>query len=72
MISIDPDQLRLCLQVLSEVESLPPEHPDAVAGPQIVAAHVPQGLMTVTPAAWNGAMSRVATAMRWVAAVAAM
>ena len=31
MISIDPDQLRLCLQVLSEFESLPPEHPDAVA-----------------------------------------
>ena len=32
VISIDPEQLRLCLQVLSEVESLPsPEHPDAVA-----------------------------------------
>ncbi len=31
MTSTDPDQLRLCLQVLSEVESLPPEHPDAVA-----------------------------------------
>jgi len=29
--SIDPDQLRTCLQVLSEVEALPPEHPDAVA-----------------------------------------
>ncbi|MGB3483298.1 MAG: SDR family NAD(P)-dependent oxidoreductase [Mycobacterium sp.] len=31
MTSIDPDQLRACLQVLSDVESLPPEHPDAVA-----------------------------------------
>ena len=31
MTAIDPDKLRLCLQVLSEVESLPPEHPDAVA-----------------------------------------
>jgi NAD(P)-dependent dehydrogenase (short-subunit alcohol dehydrogenase family) len=29
--AIDPDQLSTCLQVLSEVESLPPEHPDAVA-----------------------------------------
>jgi NAD(P)-dependent dehydrogenase (short-subunit alcohol dehydrogenase family) len=29
--SIDPDQLSTCLQVLSEIESLPPEHPDAVA-----------------------------------------
>ena len=28
---IDPEQLRTCLKVLSEVESLPPEHPDAVA-----------------------------------------
>ena len=31
MTSIDPDQLSTCLQVLSEIESLPPEHPDAVA-----------------------------------------
>ncbi|MGA9375345.1 MAG: SDR family NAD(P)-dependent oxidoreductase [Mycobacterium sp.] len=31
MNAIDPDQLSTCLQVLSEVESLPPEHPDAVA-----------------------------------------
>ena len=29
--AIDPDQLRTCLRVLAEVESLPPEHPDAVA-----------------------------------------
>jgi NAD(P)-dependent dehydrogenase (short-subunit alcohol dehydrogenase family) len=29
--SIDPEQLNTCLQVLSEIESLPPEHPDAVA-----------------------------------------
>jgi NAD(P)-dependent dehydrogenase (short-subunit alcohol dehydrogenase family) len=29
--AIDPDKLSTCLQVLSEVESLPPEHPDAVA-----------------------------------------
>ncbi|QIV83756.1 SDR family oxidoreductase [Mycolicibacterium frederiksbergense] len=31
MTAIDPDKLRACLQVLAEVESLPPEHPDAVA-----------------------------------------
>ncbi len=31
MTAIDPDQLKMCLKVLSEVESLPPEHPDAVA-----------------------------------------
>jgi NAD(P)-dependent dehydrogenase (short-subunit alcohol dehydrogenase family) len=29
--SIDNDKLSTCLQVLSEIESLPPEHPDAVA-----------------------------------------
>jgi NAD(P)-dependent dehydrogenase (short-subunit alcohol dehydrogenase family) len=29
--AIDPERLSTCLQVLSEVESLPPEHPDAVA-----------------------------------------
>lgn len=29
--AIDPEKLRTCLQVLSEIESLPPEHPDAVA-----------------------------------------
>jgi len=29
--SIDKDKLSTCLQVLSEIESLPPEHPDAVA-----------------------------------------
>jgi NAD(P)-dependent dehydrogenase (short-subunit alcohol dehydrogenase family) len=29
--AIDPEKLSTCLQVLSEVESLPPEHPDAVA-----------------------------------------
>jgi NAD(P)-dependent dehydrogenase (short-subunit alcohol dehydrogenase family) len=28
---IDPDKLSTCLQVLSEVESLPPDHPDAIA-----------------------------------------
>ncbi|MGK2865070.1 MAG: SDR family NAD(P)-dependent oxidoreductase [Mycobacterium sp.] len=31
MTAIDPEKLRTCLQVLSEIESLPPEHPDAVA-----------------------------------------
>ncbi len=31
MTAIDPEQLKLCLRVLAEVESLPPEHPDAVA-----------------------------------------
>ena len=31
MNAIDPDKLDLCLQVLADVESLPPEHPDAVA-----------------------------------------
>jgi NAD(P)-dependent dehydrogenase (short-subunit alcohol dehydrogenase family) len=29
--AIDPEKLSTCLQVLSDVESLPPEHPDAVA-----------------------------------------
>jgi NAD(P)-dependent dehydrogenase (short-subunit alcohol dehydrogenase family) len=29
--AIDPEKLRTCLQVLSEIGSLPPEHPDAVA-----------------------------------------
>jgi NAD(P)-dependent dehydrogenase (short-subunit alcohol dehydrogenase family) len=29
--AIDPDKLEMCLQVLADVESLPPEHPDAVA-----------------------------------------
>jgi NAD(P)-dependent dehydrogenase (short-subunit alcohol dehydrogenase family) len=29
--AIDPEKLSMCLQVLSEIESLPPEHPDAVA-----------------------------------------
>ena len=29
--AIDPDKLSTCLQVLADVESLPPEHPDAVA-----------------------------------------
>lgn len=31
MTAIDPDKLRTCLEVLSEVRSLPAEHPDAVA-----------------------------------------
>ncbi|BBZ03789.1 oxidoreductase [Mycolicibacterium chitae] len=31
MTAIDPEQLKLCLRVLAEVETLPPEHPDAVA-----------------------------------------
>ncbi|KAA0108871.1 SDR family NAD(P)-dependent oxidoreductase [Mycolicibacterium sp. P1-5] len=31
MNAIDPDKLSTCLQVLADVESLPPEHPDAVA-----------------------------------------
>lgn len=31
MTEIDPEKLRACLEVLSEVRSLPPEHPDAVA-----------------------------------------
>jgi len=29
--AIDPEKLSTCLQVLAEVESLPPEHPDAIA-----------------------------------------
>ena len=29
--AIDPDKLDMCLQVLADIESLPPEHPDAVA-----------------------------------------
>ncbi|MET0475148.1 MAG: SDR family NAD(P)-dependent oxidoreductase [Mycobacterium sp.] len=31
MNAIDPEKLNTCLRVLSEIESLPPEHPDAVA-----------------------------------------
>ena len=31
MNAIDPEKLDTCLQVLAEIESLPPEHPDAVA-----------------------------------------
>ncbi|MCK0174826.1 SDR family oxidoreductase [Mycolicibacterium sp. F2034L] len=31
MNAIDPDKLEMCLQVLADVQSLPPEHPDAVA-----------------------------------------
>ena len=31
MTEIDPEKLRACLEVLSEVRDLPPEHPDAVA-----------------------------------------
>ena len=31
MTAIDPEKLRTCLQVLADVESLPPEHPDAIA-----------------------------------------
>ncbi|MDO3634226.1 SDR family NAD(P)-dependent oxidoreductase [Mycolicibacterium arseniciresistens] len=31
MNAIDPDKLDMCLQVLADIESLPPEHPDAVA-----------------------------------------
>ena len=31
MNAIDPEKLSTCLQVLADVESLPPEHPDAVA-----------------------------------------
>ncbi|TPG37142.1 SDR family NAD(P)-dependent oxidoreductase [Mycolicibacterium hodleri] len=31
MTAIDPENLATCLRVLAEVESLPPEHPDAVA-----------------------------------------
>ena len=27
---IDPDELAVCLRVLSRVDTLPPEHPDAV------------------------------------------
>ncbi|WP_197374009.1 SDR family oxidoreductase [Mycolicibacterium baixiangningiae] len=30
MNKIDPDKLALCLEVLADIESLPPEHPDAV------------------------------------------
>jgi hypothetical protein len=29
--AIDPDKLDMCLQALADIESLPPEHPDAVA-----------------------------------------
>jgi NAD(P)-dependent dehydrogenase (short-subunit alcohol dehydrogenase family) len=35
--TIDPEKLRTCLQVLSEIGSLPPEHPDAVAVRQATA-----------------------------------
>ncbi len=31
MNAIDPDKLDMCLQVLADIEALPPEHPDAVA-----------------------------------------
>ena len=31
MTAIDPDKLSTCLQVLADIEALPPEHPDAVA-----------------------------------------
>ena len=31
MNAIDPDKLNICLQVLADIDSLPPEHPDAVA-----------------------------------------
>ena len=31
MNAIDPDKLNTCLQVLADIESLPPEHPDAMA-----------------------------------------
>ena len=31
MTEIDPEKLRACLEVLSEIRALPPEHPDAVA-----------------------------------------
>ena len=30
MNAIDPDKLSMCLQVLADIEALPPEHPDAV------------------------------------------
>ncbi|MDQ4118979.1 MAG: short-chain dehydrogenase, partial [Actinomycetota bacterium] len=30
-VGIDPDELAVCLRVLSRVDELPPEHPDAVA-----------------------------------------
>ncbi|WP_193043728.1 SDR family NAD(P)-dependent oxidoreductase [Mycolicibacterium baixiangningiae] len=30
MNKIDPDKLAMCLEVLADIESLPPEHPDAV------------------------------------------
>src|SRR5687768_10397826 len=29
--AIDPDKLNTCLMVLADIQSLPPEHPDAVA-----------------------------------------
>ncbi|MDV3127731.1 SDR family NAD(P)-dependent oxidoreductase [Mycobacterium sp. 21AC1] len=38
MTEIDPQQLSTCLKVLSEVEALPPEHPDAVAVRRATAA----------------------------------
>ncbi|BBZ21733.1 MULTISPECIES: SDR family oxidoreductase [Mycolicibacter] len=31
MTAIDPERLAACLQVLAEIDALPPEHPDAVA-----------------------------------------
>lgn len=38
MTEIDPQQLSTCLKVLSEIEALPPEHPDAVAVRRATAA----------------------------------
>ncbi|MGK2880878.1 MAG: SDR family NAD(P)-dependent oxidoreductase [Mycobacterium sp.] len=38
MTAIDPDKLDICLQVLADIESLPPEHPDAVAVRRATAA----------------------------------
>ncbi|BBY65750.1 SDR family NAD(P)-dependent oxidoreductase [Mycolicibacterium helvum] len=38
MSAIDPDKLSTCLQVLADVEALPPEHPDAVAVRRATAA----------------------------------
>lgn len=31
MTAIDPDKLSTCLQVLADIEALPPEHPDSIA-----------------------------------------
>ncbi|CAA0128592.1 Uncharacterised protein [Mycolicibacterium vanbaalenii] len=38
MTAIDPEKLSTCLQVLADIESLPPEHPDAVAVRRATAA----------------------------------